>query len=284
MKYSFCLQRGLWAAMAACMTASLLPASSVYITGWVPPVAAGGSTGGNNIYTNLNEQYPNTGAGTPGSLTGAANASYLYNPATYTSANMVAGSNSNAAPGVSFNITSNATGQDFDQLYNGATLSINAASFQVSNPTAVYLLTAEYFGGSYSVTFTGSLGASQTFTVGVPDFCNGGAINSSGGGVTNVSVLEVQDVGACGSGNSITGGNTNYFLYEQGFTLNSSFAGQTLSGIAITNTGGTTLVLGATAVEPDVVVGTAPEPATALLLLGPLAGFGLLRAYRRQKR
>ncbi len=108
-------------------------------------------------------------------------------------------------------------------------------------------------------------------------------MNSSGGGVTNVSVLEVQDVGACGSGNSTTGGNTNYFLYEQGFTLNNSFAGQSLTGISITNTGGTTLVLGATASEPDAVVGTVPEPASALLLLGPLAAFGLLKTRRTPK-
>jgi hypothetical protein len=278
MKQLLFLKRGLWAAMAACLTASLLPASSVYITGWVPPVASSG----NNIYTNLNEQFPNTGAGTPGSEIGVANASYIYNPATYTSANFVAGSNSNAASGISFDIASNATGQDFDQL-NGATLSINAAPFNVSNPTAVYLLTAEYFGGSYSVTFTGSLGATQTFSASVPDFCNGGVVNSSSGGVTNVSVLEVQDVGACGSGNSTTGGNTNYFLYEQGFTLNNSFAGQTLAGISITNTGGTTLVLGATASEANALVGTVPEPASALLLLGPLAALGLLKMRRTQK-
>ena len=282
MKYSLCLKKGLWATIAACAWASVLPASSVYITGWVP-AAGGSSTGGNNIYTNLNQQYPNTGAGTPGSEVGVANASYIYNPATYTSANFVAGSNSNAAPGISFDIASNSTGQDFDQLYNGATLSINAASFNVSNPTAVYLLTAEYFGGSYSVTFTGSLGATQTFTVGVPDFCNGGAVNSSGGGVTNVSVLEVQDVGGCGSGNSATGSGANYFLYEQGFTLNNSFAGQNLTGISITNTGGTTLVLGATATESVATMGTVPEPASALLLLGPLAALGLLKRRRALK-
>ncbi len=140
MRHSLFLQRGLWAAIAACLTASLLPASSVYITGWVPGNSAGANTGGNNIYTNLNEQYPNTGAGTPGSEIGVANASYIYNPATYTSANFVAGSNSNAAAGISFDIASNATGQDFEQLYNGATLSINATPFSVSSPTAVYLL------------------------------------------------------------------------------------------------------------------------------------------------
>ena len=145
----------------------------------------------------------------------------------------------------------------------------------MSSPTAVYLLTAEYFGGSYSVTFTGSAGATQTFSVNVSDFCGGGTANTSGGGVTNVSVLEVQDVGACATGNSTTGTNTSYFLYEQGFTLNNSFSGQNLTGISVTNKVGDTLVLGVTASEPNVVVSTAPEPASALLLLGPLAAFGL---------
>ena len=34
----------------------------------------------NSIYTDLNQNFPNTGAGTPGTHTGTANASFVFTP------------------------------------------------------------------------------------------------------------------------------------------------------------------------------------------------------------
>jgi hypothetical protein len=38
----------------------------------------------NNIYTDLNQNFPNTGAGTPGSHTGTPDATFVFTPWTYT--------------------------------------------------------------------------------------------------------------------------------------------------------------------------------------------------------
>jgi hypothetical protein len=89
-------------------------ASQVYATGFAT---------NNDICTNLNEQYSKTGPGTPGSGVGTPNATYLYNPATYTSTNFVARSG-NATNGIDFMLASNGAGQDFDQITNGSPLSV----------------------------------------------------------------------------------------------------------------------------------------------------------------
>jgi hypothetical protein len=243
-------------------------ASQVYITGFPTD---------NNIYTNLNQQFPNTGTGTPGSGVGTANQSYLYNPATYTSANFVAGSDKASGNGIDFNLVSDAAGQDFEQVVPGTPLVIATS---ISGATDVYLLTAAYHGTSYNVTFTGTGGATDTFNgVSAPDFCNGGELNTSSAGFSNQSVLEVQDVGACGNGNSATGSNTNYYLYEQSYVLNSSFAGQSLTGISISNPENTLLVLGITATATE---SSAPAPEPSALSLAGLALVGLGLARRRR--
>jgi hypothetical protein len=69
-----------------------------------------------NIDTNLNQQFPNTGPGVPGSGVGTPNPSFLYNPATFTAPSIVAGSDLASSNPTSFLLTSNSTGQDFMQL------------------------------------------------------------------------------------------------------------------------------------------------------------------------
>jgi hypothetical protein len=234
-------------------------------------------TKSNNIFTNLNQQFPNTGPGTPGSGVGTPNATFLYNPSTFTAAGLVPGSDL-ADNGVDFLLASNSTGQDFDEVSANHSLTISS---DVNSATAVYLLTSSYNGTSFNVTFTGDGGATETFNVvGVPDFCNGGPINSASavnGSATNnlldQTVLQVQDVGACATGNSSNGFNATYDLTEQTFVLNSSFAGQDLTSTQIFSNGNTTLVLGETVESTGAAT---PEPATWVLALGALVlGAGL---------
>lgn len=209
----------------------------------------------NNIYTNLDEEFPHTGTGTPGSGVGTPNASYLYIPPGYTTPSLVAYGDM-ATYSTVFELTSNANGQDFAELSTSGnnTLSLTTA---VPSATAVHLLTAAYSGADFTVTFTGDGGATETFTGVAPDFCKGGTLNTAsmqnGSSTNNVfsqSVLEVQNVGACGTGNSTTGGNNPYFLYEHTFVLSPSFQGQNLHSIFVDKTnGGALLVLGIT-VDP----------------------------------
>ena len=202
----------------------------------------------NNIYTNLNQEFPNTGAGVPGSGVGVPNATFLYDPSTYTSPNAVLGSNL-ANNGIDFLLSSDSAGQDFMQLQGGQSLVIPVS---IANPTAAYTLMSAYFGTSVNVTFTGSGGATETFNnIYLPDFNGGGAINQSfavNGSVTDnlfdQTVFQVQNVGAGGSGNSSNGAFNTYDLVEQTYLLDSALIQQGLSSITITANGNTALVLG----------------------------------------
>ena len=206
----------------------------------------------NNIYTELNQQYPNSGPGTPGTKNGTSNAGFLYDPSTYSTQALVSGSDL-ATNGSHFLIASNSTGQDFEQITYGSPLMVREF---VPEATSLSLLTAAYTGTTYNVTVTGDGGATETFTnVPTNNFCNGGTLNNNStqnGSVSNnvfdQSVLEVQDTGGCGTGNSATGGNTAYYLYEQTFLLNSAFSNQNVTSVVITNNSGNGLLLfGATA-------------------------------------
>ncbi len=229
----------------------------------------------NNIYTNLNQQYPNTGAGVPGSEVGVANASSIFTPPPTGASNLQNDVNN----GVSFKLTSDAAGHDFQQLYSGQSLTI---ANNVSNANVVYALVAAYFGTSTNVTFTGSGGATETFSnVGIPDF-NGGSINYTSATLNDQTVFQVHDVGAGGSGNSVAGDYNYYSLTELSFTLDPSFAGQTLTSTSFYSNGDTTLVLAETIGSTDGVAGAVPEPST-WLLMGLGVGFvGLTLRYARK--
>src|ERR1700722_11926896 len=103
------------------VTAAYVPDDSIHIANFPKT---------NNIWAQLNQQFPNTGAGTPGSPTGVPNATFLYNPAAYTSPNYVGYANvvSNSA---TFLIASDANGHDYGTIqYTGLTIptSVNEAT------------------------------------------------------------------------------------------------------------------------------------------------------------
>jgi hypothetical protein len=239
----------------------------------------------NNIYTNLNEQFPNTGAGVPGSGVGVPNASYLYNPATYTSPNIVAGSDL-ANNGINFNLTSNSTGQDFMQLSTSQIVPPTPSltlSVGVNNVTSFYLLMGAYFGTTVNVTFTGVDGSTETFNdLYLPDF-NGGA---GSGGINNCfavngsstnnacdqTALIVQDVGAGGTGNSSNGAYNYYDLTELSFDLDSTLSDEELVSAQITTNGNSALLLGATTLSEASTTTSVPEPLTLSLFGAGLVG------------
>jgi hypothetical protein len=234
-----------------------------------------------NIYTNLNEQFPNTGVGTPGSGVGVANASFLFDPTTYNATNTNDVNYTNN--GIKFDITSNSTGQDFTEVgtanFGVSTLSL---PINISNATSVYLLASAYVGTTINVTFTGTGGATQTFaSIGLPDFSGGPSTNTVAGDLSDQTVYRVVDTGAGGTGNSTTGANTSYDLTELGFTLGSQFDGQTLESATITGNGYEGLILGATVTSLASTTGAVPEPATWAMMIG---GFGVLGLTLRRAR
>lgn len=245
-------------------------AQFVYITNW---------TKTNNIYTNLNQQYPNTGVGAPGSGVGTPNASFLFDPTTYTSPSYIPGSNF-ATNGATFLLTSDANGRDFAEVNGGNMLVVPVNQ----NAFSVHLLMAAYVGTTFSATFTGADSTTETFSnIYLPDFNGGSLVNNSytqnGALAPNLfqqSVFQVLSVGAGGTGNSSTGSYNYYNLVEISFNLSPQLTSQQLTSISITSDGYMTLLLGVT-------VNTVPEPnAAALLALGlPVLLVGLRRRARR---
>lgn len=240
-----------------------------------------------NIFTNLNQQFPTTGSGVPGSGIGVLNASFLFNPATYTSPNAVSGANK-TTNGVSFLLTSDVSGRDFAEI-GGTPLTVATNLFGV---TSVSTLTNSYFNANENVTFLGSGGATETFTaVQLHDFNGqGGPINNSftfnGSTTPNLfdqTAFQVVDTGAGGSGNSSNGAFGTYGLNEQTFLLSPVFASQTLQSITFTNNGGgTPLLLGITA-----TTNSAPPPvpeASTTVSLGLLLMLAGMAAVVRRKR
>jgi hypothetical protein len=225
----------------------------------------------NNIYTNLNQAYPNTGPGVPGSEVGVPNASYFFTPPAAGSGGSLRNDVNN---GIGFKLTSDAAGHDFRQIGAGSSVILPVS---IANAQSVYLLTGAYFGTNIDVTVTGTGGATESFTeIGIPDF-NGGTVNSVYGSVADQTVFQVHNVGAGGSGNSSNGAYNYYSLTEVGLTLGSQFAGQTLQSVTITADGSTPLLLGTTIVSGG---GTVPEPASWALML---AGFGIVGGVLRRR-
>ncbi len=261
---------GIYVAFVVSGFAVQASAQSVYVTNF---------TKNNSIYSNLNQEYPHTGTGTPGSGVSTPNASFFFNPAPAAvqaagyAPDYVAGSNL-ANNGVGFMLTSDALGHDFEQIDGGTTLAI---PINLSRVTTVYALMSAYNGVSFNATFTGANGATQTFSnVFLPDFNGGGSVNGPSGGATTQTLFQVHDVGAGGTGNSSNGAYNFYNLTEVAFTLSPALSGQTLASASFTSNGYETLLLGVTAVVP--------EPGTWALLVGAamvmLAGVVVRRRQR----
>jgi hypothetical protein len=260
-------------ALALCATAfGAVPAgaTSTYLTAFAKQA---------NIYTNLNQQYPNTGPGVPGSTVGTANSTSIFTPQATGQGNV---NNLNYVNnGVSFELASNATGQDYAE--------VGPAGFGVSSltlPVAVtsvdhlYLLMGAYNGTSFNITLNGTGGATETFSnIFLPDF-NGGTVNSVSGPVADQTVFRVLDTGSGGTGNSSNGSYNYYDLTEVGLTLSSAFAGQTLTDATFTSNGYETLLLGATATSAP-LAGGVPEPAAWSMMI---VGFGLIGGTTRRRR
>ncbi len=256
----------------------------------------------NDIYTDLNEQFPNTGPGVPGSNQGTPNSSFLFDPsgsavmAAGYAPNYVNGSNL-VNNGVDFLLTSNSAGQDYEQIgaSGGPEAYIGPASLTVTadlnNTTKVYLLMSSYFDPDFDITFTGANSATETFTNAyVPDF-NAGYIGgnvpydyfggSGPGTYDSQTVFRVQDIGGGSTGNSVTGNNdgapdVGYDLTELTFNLDAAISSQELVSFTITAGGYETLLFGATA--NGTPVGAVPDSASTLTLLGgALAGVAALR-------
>jgi len=231
----------------------------------------------NNIYTNLNEEFPATGIGTPGTGVGTPNASFLFDPAAYTSANSIGGSNL-AANGVTFELTSDSSGRDFAEINGGNSLTITVNQ----NVSTVYLLMSAYVGTSVNVTFTGADSSTETFNnVSLPDFNGGSVMNQSltvNGSATpnqfDQTVFRTHNIGAGGTGNSTTGAYNYYNLVEVSFLLNSQLSSQPLTSITLTSQGYMTLLLGVSAQA-------VPEPGSYTLLALGLPALAL--AWRRRR-
>jgi hypothetical protein len=268
-------------------------------------------TKNNDIYTDLNEQFPNTGAGVPGSHMGVANASFLFDPtpSAVEGAGYAPGyvATSNVVNnGIDFDLTSNANGQDFAQIGNGGPLTVFngpqtlTVAAGLDNVSKVYLLMGAYIAGGpvdFSVTFNGMGGASETFdSINLPDFNGGvgnGSINTSGLGSGSTSYLDqtvfiTHDTGGGGSGNSTTGAFNYYDMTEVTFNLDSDVQSSFLTSFTITSDTYETLLFGATAngnlpgsnsVPDESSTVALVAAAAALLLVGQRLGkSGLLKA------
>lgn len=241
-----------------------------------------------NVYTNLNQQYPHSGTGTPGSGVGTANQTFVFNPQTYKSPNAVPNSNK-TTNGVAFTIASNADGHDFTEVNNLAngllTIPVNIAGAQ-----SVHLLINSYFNPTASFTFAATGGVAETFSnVQLHDFNGGGSYDQSftlsGSATPNLldqTTFQVNDVGAGGTGNSSNGDFNTYGLEEYSFLLFPSFTGQTLQSISIQANGSNPILLGATVRAATVTAVSTPEPGGLALLVGMgLSGAGLLARRRK---
>ncbi|MBS0664269.1 MAG: hypothetical protein JSR48_13465 [Verrucomicrobia bacterium] len=221
----------------------------------------------NNIYTNLNQEYPASGVGVPGSGIGTPNATFLFDPTIYATANAVPGSNY-ATNGVTFLIASDSSGRDFAEVNTGQSLVVPIGQ----GLTSVHLLMAAYNGTSVNLTLTGADSSTETFSnVNLPDFNGGGVQNQSaavnGSSFTNFfeqTVFQVVNVGAGGTGNSSNGAFNTYNLVEVSLILGPTLSSQSLTSITLNSNGYMTLLLGVSGLPTAV-----PEPAPlALLLLG----------------
>jgi uncharacterized protein (TIGR03437 family) len=166
---------------------------------------------------------------------------------------------------------------------SGQSITINVS---IPSPTDVYTLMNAYDpqGGQQlaTITFVGTGGTSLTFSLvggeNIRDFYQGSFTNLLSNGVAGAAAINAftcQDpancVGAGGTGNVQTGLQGTYVLDEQDFSLGTTFAGQTLTQIIITDTynGSDPILLGVT-------VGTASAGTPSIGVGGVItaSGFG----------
>jgi hypothetical protein len=170
---------------------------------------------------------------------------------------------------------------------NSITLNVSVADatnvFTLMNaydPPATQLATVEFLGtGGTSITFS-LIGGNN-----IRDFYQGAFTNSLTNTVPGVNAENAFTcnkpstcLGSGGTGNVNTGLGGTYVLDEQDFNLGSTFAGQTLTQIIITDThdGSDPIILGAT-VEAASSTTPTPEPTTISLLAFGLLGIGIKR-------
>ncbi len=234
----------------------------------------------NSIYSALNEQFPNSGIDTP-------NTSFIFNPATYSSPSAVPGANQ-TTNGVTFKLASDASGHDFTEVsyLPSSTLTIPV---DVVNATDVHVLTNAYHVALANFTFTGTGGATETFTsVYLHDFNaqnppNNYSSNYNGSVTPNFfdqTAFQVYDQGAGGTGVSTTGDTATYGINEDSFILSPAFSGQTLTSISIEATYNNPIILGVTVGSP--AVASTPEPGNmALITAGMMSMTGIIARRRR---
>ena len=140
-----------------------------------------------------------------------------------------------------------------------------------------------------TVTFTGSAGASETFSlvngINVRDFYQGAYANTING-TTTQQVFSMVDQGGANTGSTPqtssanSGSSGTYVLDAQHFTLDPTFATQTLTGITITNGSGSS----ANFLSAVTVASPVPE-ASSFVSLGLMLALGLggLAVARRRK-
>jgi hypothetical protein len=193
-----------------------------------------------------------------------------------------------------FNITSDANGDNFAQLFGNDGQIFHPGSYTVNvgvaGVTDVYTLMNAYAptrGLTLStVEFVGSGGADEVFALvngtDVRDFFRGGFANTING-TTTQNAFEIDNVqGGAGTGNSHTGAVDTYLIDEQHFVLDPSFASQTLQEILYTYPGnaGTPILEGVTV--QTAAPGTVPEPSSLILCaVGALGMAGY--AWRRRR-
>ncbi len=191
------------------------------------------------------------------------------------------------------------TGSNFYDGFSGAGSSI-VLDVSVADPTNVFTLMNAYDPAATelaTVEFVGTGGTSITFELvggsDIRDFYQGMFVNSLSNSTAGVAALNAYTctqptncAGAGGSGSVTDGLNGTYVVDEQDFDLGSTFEGQTLTEIIITDTyGGSTPILLGVTVESGSSA-NAPEPSSlGMLSLGVVAlfGFALVGRFTKSK-
>ena len=249
-----------------------------------------GASGANaNTYTPITNFVPDT---TCASCNGNVQTGLIstFPTGTYTPTNGVDGVTGNTF-GAPFTLGPSVL--NFVQIYVPLTVTTN-----VSNVTNVFTLMNAYSPIPNTVVgtveFLGTGGASDTFNLvagtDIRDFYQNplNIYANTINGTTTQNAFSCTDpstcLGAGGTGNVQTGGQGDYRIDEQDFTLNASFVGQSLTQIIFTpndNGDGTPILLGITAA--DITPSSTPLPGTLPFFASGLGALGLFGWRRKRK-